>query len=496
MARARIPFRTGDRSVRARSEKATQTIDDATAARCCCCDVVSVLIATQETRVLLLRLLHSSSIPSASISTMKSPSTPLFDAPFAHADQQRTPLRRRENDSFAAPTYGELPRRRRRAQESSTERLIRFGMKAILLSPVVVLVIWSVVLAVSTPKSSPSRSAVHIPVRPKKDVIAPLGAPQHIPIFAPLGAASQAQSSLATPLDATFVRPRPQPHPRGPLVVQPPIVAPPTGMTGMMQSQPVLMAAQYASEQTPLMAQAPVMMAPQQGVPQQVMNPPQQLQLQEQTVPFLVASQQQQLPSPPQQQVQLPQPPQQLEQLPQPPQQLEQIPPPPQQQEQVRYYYYDPALTKQDASGNLILPATVYDPEGRPVPLARLQQESADPPKTVFHHDSYFNNSNYTHLNITYSHPTTVKTGKHREAAFATPTFASQPTDQSIIVGTVGIMALLVGALSARRLRSRGILQVCLDDEQLQDEAAYDTAYTVQNYSTFAWKGDLEKFDV
>jgi hypothetical protein len=56
-------------------------------------------------------------------------------------------------------------------------------------------------------------------------------------------------------------------------------------------------------------------------------------------------------------------------------------------------------------------------------------------------------------------------------------TFAAQPTDQSIIVGMVGIMALLVGALSNRRLRSRGNIQVYLDDEQSQDEAAYDTAY-------------------
>lgn len=86
---------------------------------------------------------------------------------------------------------------------------------------------------------------------------------------------------------------------------------------------------------------------------------------------------------------------------------------------------------------------------------------------------------------------------------------------------TIGTMALLVGALSARRLRSRQFLSFCIENESLEDELAYDAAYTTQStvgasslyggmngesgYDTFAsgkyggdlrWRGDLEKFDV
>jgi hypothetical protein len=71
--------------------------------------------------------------------------------------------------------------------------------------------------------------------------------------------------------------------------------------------------------------------------------------------------------------------------------------------------------------------------------------------------------------------------------------------DQSIIVSTVAVMALLVGALSARRLRSRSFLSSCIENESLEDDIAYDTAYTTtdNSYNTFGgWKGDLEKFDV
>jgi len=89
-----------------------------------------------------------------------------------------------------------------------------------------------------------------------------------------------------------------------------------------------------------------------------------------------------------------------------------------------------------------------------------------------------------------------------------------------IIITTVATMALLVGALSARRLRSRQFLSFCIENESLEDELAYDAAYTTQGtgglyghgggssgggYDTFVsgkyggdlrWRGDLEKFDV
>jgi hypothetical protein len=92
-----------------------------------------------------------------------------------------------------------------------------------------------------------------------------------------------------------------------------------------------------------------------------------------------------------------------------------------------------------------------------------------------------------------------------------------------IIISTVATMALLVGALSARRLRSRQFLNFCIENESLEDELAYDAAYTTTStvgasgfyssgggYDTFGggggggdryggdlrWRGDLEKFDV
>jgi hypothetical protein len=97
----------------------------------------------------------------------------------------------------------------------------------------------------------------------------------------------------------------------------------------------------------------------------------------------------------------------------------------------------------------------------------------------------------------------------------------STSTDSTIIICTVGIMALLVGAISARRMRSRSVLSMCIENESLEDDVAYDAAYTIpagsnhaggmdNQYHTFnshngnssnsnnqqGWKGDLEKFDV
>mmetsp|Transcript_21745 Transcript_21745/g.30504 ORF Transcript_21745/g.30504 Transcript_21745/m.30504 type:complete len:362 (-) Transcript_21745:2330-3415(-) len=96
-----------------------------------------------------------------------------------------------------------------------------------------------------------------------------------------------------------------------------------------------------------------------------------------------------------------------------------------------------------------------------------------------------------------------------------------QAQDQMIIMGTALTMALLVGALSARRLRSRQFLSFCIENESLEEDMTYDAAYTTQSsvgasslydgggYDTFAsvtgesryggdlrWRGDLEKFDV
>jgi hypothetical protein len=147
---------------------------------------------------------------------------------------------------------------------------------------------------------------------------------------------------------------------------------------------------------------------------------------------------------------------------------------PPQQQ----VYYYD--VKEATKNGQLQIPDVVYDSNGHSIPLQALQgaqifleppiqQLAQEPPQQMVM-------------------PTQIKQWGE-----------STTQDQSIIVSTVAVMALLVGALSARRLRSRSFLSSCIENESLEDDVAYDTAYTTtdNSYNTFGgWKGDLEKFDV
>ena len=142
-----------------------------------------------------------------------------------------------------------------------------------------------------------------------------------------------------------------------------------------------------------------------------------------------------------------------------------------------KIFYYDPKdATK---TGELQIPDTVYDEDGNRVSLQALQgsQIFLEPPKQQISEQPQ-------QLTV----PTNIK--KWGESTIQ---------DQSIIVSTVAVMALLVGALSARRLRSRSFLSSCIENESLEDDVAYDTAYTTtdNSYNTFGgWKGDLEKFDV
>lgn len=143
-------------------------------------------------------------------------------------------------------------------------------------------------------------------------------------------------------------------------------------------------------------------------------------------------------------------------------------------------YYYD--AKDASSSGHLNVPSIVYDEDGNQVSMHALQLQGADiylePPDEML-----------AAAPQQIAMPNTDSWGE-----------SSPFQDQSIIVSTVAVMALLVGALSARRLRSRNILSVCIENESLEDEVAYDTAYTTNtdnSYNTFGgWKGDLEKFDV
>mmetsp|Transcript_2108 Transcript_2108/g.2899 ORF Transcript_2108/g.2899 Transcript_2108/m.2899 type:complete len:286 (-) Transcript_2108:97-954(-) len=144
-------------------------------------------------------------------------------------------------------------------------------------------------------------------------------------------------------------------------------------------------------------------------------------------------------------------------------------------------YYYDASVT---TSGNLIPPKLVYDENGNAIPLAQLQSLNAD----IFLEPPSLGAARSPNQQ-------TLSVSQVEQMAMQPPA-----QDQFIIIATVAVMALLVGALSARRLRSRQFLSSCIENESLEDEVAYDQAYTLNHggdYSTFGnWKGDLEKFDV
>ena len=187
--------------------------------------------------------------------------------------------------------------------------------------------------------------------------------------------------------------------------------------------------------------------------------------------------------------------------------------------QQPQVYYYDPAQTV--VNGNQFQPpSVVYDQHGNEVPLASLTSTGNNevhmeaPPATLVDAPHYgstsnINNNNQRHLLLSSSSTlsnTTNSTGPillppPLEMNIKTPESWGESTsqDQSIIVCTVAVMALLVGALSARRLRAKSFLSSCIENEALDNEVAFDNATTFSggdSYNTFGWKGDLEKFDV
>ena len=150
--------------------------------------------------------------------------------------------------------------------------------------------------------------------------------------------------------------------------------------------------------------------------------------------------------------------------------------------------YYTPSAATVD--GQLYLPQVVYDKDGKEIDLKALQLSSKaevylEPPPPA----------QLTQQEL-------VDAPAQQMSRQDMENFAYEPPaqDQYIIIATVAVMALLVGALSARRLRSRNFLSSCIENESMEDEVAYDVATTNGDYSTFAgssmFRGDLEKFDV
>lgn len=183
-------------------------------------------------------------------------------------------------------------------------------------------------------------------------------------------------------------------------------------------------------------------------------------------------------------------------------------------------YFYDPKDTTMSQSGEILkMPTLVYDGNGKAVPLEELRYKApiyvqapvrgATSTDAINSDSAGVGNADSGNALVSPSaRGASLVSPSSREASFTVPESwgSSTSQDQTIIVATVAVMALLVGALSARRLRSKSFLSSCIENESLEDDMAYDDAYTTtasgamgadSSYNTFGgWKGDLEKFDV
>jgi hypothetical protein len=214
-------------------------------------------------------------------------------------------------------------------------------------------------------------------------------------------------------------------------------------------------------------------------------------------------------------------------------------------------YYYDPKQTVTAQNGQVLqLPSVVYDQQGKAIPLAELRQSSLSTP--IYVQPPAMGSAQQLEMSQPSMGVSSTSSGNDavdqkvllesatgdlqmeapsargavRSSSVATSSSSalsrlrpkawgeSTSQDQTIIVATVAVMALLVGALSARRLRTKSFLASCIENEALEDDLAYDSAYTTaggslggstaggaggeSSYNTFGggWKGDLEKFDV
>jgi hypothetical protein len=420
---------------------------------------------------------------------------------YADASTERTPI-------GSSTTNNNKPfhmrRRRNNSTLSTSDKYVQTAMRAVLLSPIIVLVLWSVCAMAFTSKQQQRNQAATnsrgTTARNKYKNVQE-GMLKVVEVAgAALGQeqpkALQAQAAT-TPIKTTRMAVRTRAKPKSTannVVVQPLNLQ---GHTMMMLSENKLVPMAEAEPQPPLqvvaqqqqqdptvmIARPELLMAQQEQavqvnmpIPIQAIEEPERMQVQPNEPPLQL-----QVQSPPQQQVQPNESPPQLRV--QPTDSSAQL-------QTTAYFYYNPKDLVHDEHGQLVLPSLVYDAQGRSVSLASIQQVAKqvyfEPPKARMSAPKAALSSTSTNTATT----TTAESLKWSDAS---------PWDQSILICTVGVMALLVGAVSARKLRhSRSILSACIENESLQDEIAYDTAYTVasDSYNTFGWKGDLEKFDV
>ncbi|CAJ1945508.1 unnamed protein product [Cylindrotheca closterium] len=391
------------------------------------------------------------------------------------------------------PLYSDLPfSRRKKYGRNSDNDAIKWAMRCVLASPVLVLCLWTVgafVFAnkhVSTNNSASAqmmkqRQAQMVPQSPQMMML-----PQQLPLQQqqplqqqPVMMMSQQagqplqMQQAGQPLQMQQEQPQMQQQQQQPVMMMSQQEAHPMQQT---QEQPVMQQVQEAAQPMQLQQEQPAMQLQQE-------QPLMQQTMQEQPVMQRGRKNKNQRPGAMHQRPlpHYPSPPQQQQQQQQQIQQQQPLQVQQQQQQPPQVLYYEPSQAM--ANGKLEAPMTVYDLNGNPIPLQALRGAQI------------------------FMEPPTPQQVMAPQRGISTQDIQkwgeSTSQDQSIIVATVAVMALLVGAISARRMRSRNVLSSCIENEALEDDVAYDTAYTTNKdnsyYNTFAsggWKGDLEKFDV
>ena len=460
------------------------------------------------------------------------PSSPLFEQPFANRDfyADQTPLRSRnagsssgqsvmgggENDAFFAPKnpYFTTPQRRKRSfHQFSPDRWVRQVMRLVLLSPLIVLVLWSVsaVFLAPSASSSAARQAAQLKKQPKAQAI--FQKQQQQQNRRKRGTSQQTQQSGTTSTKAKEYLEE------GLLEVvelsgdllgeaQPPQLT--RAQAGSLQSQPQV--GQTLPQQRPLI---PVVNPLGATMPQTESRAAHLVHSMEHSVGqyFHQNSPSKQLNMLPSSHNNLIVQPQHL--MAQTPNLRGST-----NQKKVAYYFYDPRATLVGQDGQLYLPNVVYDQAGNALDTNSIGRGGAtqvfiQPPPPMGATSSSSTTSSVT--------SNTTDSSSEPELARVLPvqdpakgiSFPSknditeavqraeadyQENGSSVIVATVAVMALLVGALSARKLRGRAsILNSCIENERLDHMSLVDDTATETNntaYSTFHWKGDLEKFDV
>ena len=463
------------------------------------------------------------------------PSSPLFEQPFNNRDAfaEQTPLRSRsnngggggygENDAFISSgntftVNTNSAKRKRPMYQHAPDRWIKTLMRFVLLSPLIVLVLWSIGAVLFTHKrqsNSYPKSQRSVIVQPRnlqaqlktgvlegiEMVSEALGEPQPANLnvqmmAAPMGSsmqqvqqpmqgASQGQKQVQQPMQGTSQIQQPMQGSSGQL-----LVAGASHQNSLLQVPPPPAAdAQNSNSQAqPAMQSVEQVQQPLQGASLSQQDPKrgfiQAMMPRKNSKPKNMVEKVENLLSPHKKAAQ---------------------PAAPQLRgsgsKQVLYLYYDPMQTSMGPEGQVLLPPVLYDSAGNSIEAGSISQSSQVymQPPPVYGSTGVSSLESPPSMGEAISVQSPSKGFAVNSESFnkVVKRVEEQDGGSSVIVATVAVMALLVGAISARKLRGAGALANCIENERLDHVAAYDTA-TESNtaYSTFHWKGDLEKFDV